>query len=501
MDEHRPVNSCGDVGLGSFSRRPLNADHSEFGSKEHLKSGQFDLERVETLIKEYEDQDRHITAARLLFKRHASTLSLARKTRDAFKRGVFFSRLPLELVRYIFLLSADLSQVSPLRDFRGLLSSFRLAHIDTRWRAVALDIPQLWSAITVTNKSSIDFLRFLFEHSKACPLYVRLKRNLSSDRLELLQLHASRIETINFRSTDPQVIEEFASALCTPKLTTVEWFPRISDWEKFSLPSFPSARLATVRTNFVAVLPPIPHLTELDIHIDLDTLDHSPLELLASYPQLRVCKIKVSDLCEPDEGELYDGVQPKVHAEHLTDLHLSLGGCNWRVLLSLMSHLEAPKLEVLSLGLNDNLNSSDATSWTSAKHRSFGLVGVKRLILNLGLVELDDESDPEEIELFYLDAFDVLSDFCQVQYLELQQPHLYYIQTFLGRFPEARTLVLHDPKFQYSDNRDHQVDGVLRHFPKLEKVEIATELNNEGIRRNIEKVVEGKNCSLIWSCK
>ena len=183
---------------------PLCFHIDDLCSQASIQAGQLDLAALKKLVEEYENQALHFGVVQKLFSKHSRALNKARASRDAQVRGGFIKRLPIELVGriFIFAVTVGLEQWTSIFDESDHpLNWFRLAHVNTHWRKVALATPQLWSIIAIDYSPTVDLLQFLFDLSRACPLRVRFtpeSQDVAPDVLALLHMHSTRISALQF---------------------------------------------------------------------------------------------------------------------------------------------------------------------------------------------------------------------------------------------------------------------------------------------------------------
>ncbi|KAI5891800.1 uncharacterized protein SCHCODRAFT_02581965 [Schizophyllum commune H4-8] len=225
-------------------------------------------------------------------------------------------RLPPELLTSIFF------EVAPGSPFdRGPLLARTVACVCFTWRTVVLGMPLLWSYISSERMSPLDSYAAQIRRSGDLPLHLRhwqwTENGPRAELLKLLRLHAARWASIEITSScatlkaQPMVELPLLRTACIciegpamgPKVHTPLHF----------LTNAPTLIDLTVRLlggkamsiwSLVAI-PPFPHLTTLDILIEIASWDHPPYTAILAAMQS--CMQTLTTLTLDIIGDFHEG--------------------------------------------------------------------------------------------------------------------------------------------------------------------------------------------------
>ena len=433
-----------------------------------------------------------------------------RAERDARAREEGIKLLPVEILRWIFTLT--LGSPPPLLDDRPVCDivhgPLRISHVNAHWRHTALATPKLWSTIYITSGTSINLLRFLFEHSKAYSLWIGFRcgsdsrsPKISPEVYSLLQIHAERVEAISFAGDELETIEAITanmSALKEIGLHSSLGLQRISDKVPFVFPTTPSSNISNFRATFSVILPPLFVGRNLCVlEITAITLQYMPLKLMASCPNLEVARFRIPRDIRLPSSAIYDN---QVRAARLTDLSLSFPDQqDWNVLRSVMTNLYAPQLQTVTLQINSWPPTEDTRDWDVSAHGTFGLASATRIVV------VHPGSSDRAIML-YTKMFHALASFENVEHLELNRMRLGCLLDNRALcspehrqiFPKLRTLLFRDGYLTAEDKRGNFFTNLDRWGEERFGTVVVEEPYHETLRGSTESFMESSECSLVW---
>ncbi|KAL1672074.1 hypothetical protein EV122DRAFT_225389 [Schizophyllum commune] len=227
-------------------------------------------------------------------------------------------RLPPELLTSIFF------EISPGSPFdRGPLLARTVACVCFTWRTVVLGMPLLWSYISSERMSPLDSYAAQIRRSGDLPLHLRhwqwTENGPRAELLELLRLHAARWASIEITSSCDTL--EAQPTVELPLLHTASvWIEGPATGPKERTPlhflaNTPTLVDLTIRLtgekaesiwSWVAI-PLFPHLTTLDIGIEITSWDHYPYTTILAA--MRSCMQTLTTLTLDIIGDFHEGTR------------------------------------------------------------------------------------------------------------------------------------------------------------------------------------------------
>lgn len=281
-------------------------------------------------------------------------------------------RVPTELLVQIF---TDVSRISDPRSSRSLIA---LTHVCRKWRAIALDVPGLWSSIVVTSLSS-DGVHAFIERSRDSLFNIRLQDPHEQVDFQFLSNLQRRLRSLIVEATGlaaaAQVTKQLAWRPC-PHLEALCILAPSADgvWAEilgFDLHPPPSENAGTTQTlssfspslRYLHMRPMvIPWTSGVYSNLSVLDLETSPLtgltegqliSILRRCPELVELQLRVEgDLngsAPPNDGS-WDVALPLLSV-------FSVDGLSPELAASILSHLTLPAFTRYTLSL--------CSTWTS----------------------------------------------------------------------------------------------------------------------------------------
>ncbi|KAL0945297.1 hypothetical protein HGRIS_000803 [Hohenbuehelia grisea] len=232
-------------------------------------------------------------------------------------------KLPVELITDIFAI-CHTTEADNRRDSTTGCARVTLSHVCSRWRAVSLSMPTLWSTITIhaPRGSSIARLEAHLERSAMCPLTMHFISDVTFStyeyNVEIMKsnvaktiIHAQRWKSVQLGLTYEHAnpILDLLQSTSYPSIeildVRVEHWPQRASDAVFELLSSSSV-IRRISWSGPAGIPPRPcwaALTHLDVGINLSLRQlYTLLSQCRHVVELRICAAR-----ESGEGPLYDG--------------------------------------------------------------------------------------------------------------------------------------------------------------------------------------------------